>query len=344
MQLNPLTHLAIRKPFWGAPVVGTLVLLLFISSSSLAASTAPRQDEWVRQSPLPSARNLTGVSWATTTHGFASGEALTLIETLDGGATWRNVNLGTSTDPLYNVYCRDANNYFAIGNSGTGGPDIYRTTDAGTTWQRISSFPLGGSWYHLDFVSPTVGFMGGNGAVVRSQDGGATWILMSGYPSCPVIYGMDFRDTLVGLAGGDRVSTTDGGPGIFKTTDAGVTWVRKFSQSANDVLWLNDTTAIAIVGTSIYRSTNSGDTWSQISDQIFTGFDEMTLLPSGTIVGVSLSGDAWRSTDGGINWTQTLVGLGALPASWNVSFFDDQNGAIVGQGGFFFKTTDGGLT
>ena len=316
-----------------------------MGAAGASSVMAPALDEWVRQSPLPSARNLTGVAWATSTHGFASGEALTLIETFDGGVTWRNVDLGrTSTDPFYNVYCRDGSNCFAIGNSGTGGPDQYRTTDAGVTWQRVTSFPLGGSWYHIDFVSPTVGFMGSNGATVRTTDGGATWTSRSGYPSCPVMYGMDFRDTLVGLAGGERVSTTDGGPGIFKTTDAGVTWVRKFSQAANDVLWLNDTTAIAIVGTSIYRSTNSGNTWSQISSQISTGFDQMTLLPNGTVVGVSLAGDGWRSTDGGFNWTRTLVGPGALPASWNISFFDDQLGAIVGQGGYIFKTTDGGLT
>lgn len=298
-----------------------------------------------RQSPLPTARNLTGVAWATSAHGFASGEALTLVETFDGGASWRDVDLGsTSTDPLYNTYCIDGNICFAIGNSATIGRDIYRTINAGVTWQRITQFPLGGSWYHIDFVSPTVGFMGSNGATVSTTDSGASWVVKSGYPSCPVMYGMDFRDTLVGLCGGDRVSTTDGGPGIFKTTDAGVTWVRKFSQSANDVLWLDNTTAIAIVGTSIYRSTNSGDTWSLISSQIFTGLDEMTLLPNGTIVGVSPSGDAWRSTDGGFNWTRTLVGLGSLAASWNVSFFDDQLGTIVGQSGFIYKTADGGLT
>ena len=350
LRINSVTHLAPRTRFLGSAVVSTLAALLFTASSLMAATSAssalaPALDEWVRQSPLPSARNLTGVAWATATHGFACGEALTLVETFDAGATWRSVTLGgTSTNPFYNVYFRDANNGFVIGNSGTGGPDIYRTTDAGVTWQRITNFPLGGSWYHIDFVSPTVGFMGSNGATVRTTDGGTTWTLRSGSPSCPVMYGMDFRDTLVGLCGGDRVSTTDGGPGIFKTTDAGATWVRKFSQSANDVLWLNNTTAVAIVGVSIYRSTDSGETWTSISNQISTGFGQMALLPNGTIVGVSLSGDAWRSTDGGFNWTRTLVGIGALPASWNVSFFDDQLGAIVGQGGFIYKTTDGGLT
>jgi photosystem II stability/assembly factor-like uncharacterized protein len=155
---------------------------------------------------------------------------------------------------------------------------------------------------------------------------------------------MDFRDAQVGVAAGDRVSTTDGGPGIFKTTDAGGTWVRKSSESSSDVLWLNSTTAIASVLGPIFRSTDTGETWSQISSQLPTGLDKMALLPNGTIVGVSGLGDAWRSADGGLTWTQTLVGLGALPAVWSVSFSDNQIGAIVGQSGFIFKTTDGGLT
>jgi photosystem II stability/assembly factor-like uncharacterized protein len=318
---------------------------LIVIAALFWATASFGQNQWTRQSPLPAARNLTGVAWATSTHGFASGESETLVETSDGGGTWHNVNLGISpSDPFYNVYCRDADNCFVIGNGTGNGPDHWRTTNGGVTWQQITNFPNGGSWRQIDFVSASVGFMGSNGATARTMDSGATWTLMSGFPDCPVIYGMDFRDAQVGLAGGEKVSGNDPGPGIFKTTDAGVTWVRKFSQSANDVLWLNGTTAIATIGFSIYRSTNAGETWSEISGQISTGFLKMTLLPNGTIVGVSGQGDAWRSADGGFNWTQTLVGLGALPTSWNVSFFDNQLGAIVGQSGFIFKTTDGGLT
>ena len=65
--------------------------------------------------------NLTGVSWATATHGLASGEALTLVETFDGGLTWRDVNLGSpdTANPFYNVLCKDPQNYFVIANSAT---------------------------------------------------------------------------------------------------------------------------------------------------------------------------------------------------------------------------------
>lgn len=315
------------------------------AAAGSASVIAPLVDEWIRQSPIPTARNLTGVAWATATHGFAAGESITLLETFDAGATWRTVVLeNNATEPLYNAYCVDSQTCFVIGNSSTGGPDHWRTSNGGVTWQRITNFPLGGSWYHIDFVSPTVGFMGSNGAAVRTTDGGVTWTLRSDYRVCPVMYGMDFRNSLVGLCGGTKVGTGDDGPGIFKTTDGGMSWLRKFSQSANDVLWLDNTTALAIVGDSIYRSTNSGDSWSLLSSQIFTGLFEMTLLPNGTIVGVSGAGDAWRSTDGGVNWTRPLIGPGALPADWNVSFFDSQLGAIVGQSGYIFRTVDGGLT
>jgi hypothetical protein len=42
------------------------------------------------------------------THGFASGEALTLVETFDGGVTWSDVNLGSqnSSSPFYTFFAR----------------------------------------------------------------------------------------------------------------------------------------------------------------------------------------------------------------------------------------------
>ena len=52
---------------------------------------APLTEEWVLQSPLPTARNLWGAAWATPTHAFAVGDGLTMIETFDAGATWRDV-------------------------------------------------------------------------------------------------------------------------------------------------------------------------------------------------------------------------------------------------------------
>src|ERR1043166_4566865 len=175
MKTSPNTARVIEERRQRSAFVASITLILFTVLACLVSA----QDEWVRQSPLPTARNLTGVSWATSSHALASGDALTLIETLDSGTTWSNVDFGTSTNPFYNVLCRDAANCFVIGNSDSSSADNYRTTDSGATWQPIIGVPAG-SWYHIDFVSPTVGFMGSNGATARTTDGGATWGLMSG--------------------------------------------------------------------------------------------------------------------------------------------------------------------
>ena len=305
------------------------------------AAMAFSQGQWIRQSPVPGARNLTGVTWATADHAFISGESGTLLETQDGGATWSVIDLGIwPSDPFYNVYCRDANNCFVIGNSSTSGPDHFRTTNAGQTWQRIADFPLGGSWRQIDFVSQSIGFMGANGATARTVDGGASWQIMSAYPDCPVIYGMDFINETTGLVGGNRVSTTDGGPGIFKTTDSGATWVRKYPSSANDVLWLDQSTAVATVGVTIVRSTDAGETWFVVTEAISTGMSRMIKLQNGTIAGISFNGDLWRSSDGGLNWISTPTGGNGR----DIAFFDNLLGIIVGQGGTILKTTDGGDT
>ena len=92
-------------------------LTLILVAAFLWNTASFGQNQWTRQSPLPTARNLNGVAWATATHGFAAGESETLVETFDGGATWRTVNLGFApSDPFYNVYCRDAGNCFVVGN------------------------------------------------------------------------------------------------------------------------------------------------------------------------------------------------------------------------------------
>jgi photosystem II stability/assembly factor-like uncharacterized protein len=311
-----------------------LAVLLFLTFNTFA------QAQWIRQSPLPTGQSLNGVAWATPTHGFVSGDTTAFLETTDGGATWRTVNLpgASSSEPLYHIYFRDANNGFVGGNNN----DHWRTTDGGATWQQTPFFA--GSWYYTDFVSATVGFKSANGAFARTTDGGATWHIQAQYPQCPVIYGMDMRDAQIGLAGGNRVTNPDSGVGIFKTTDAGATWVRKFPSSANDVLWLNNSTAIATVGVSIYRTTDEGETWNAISNGISTGLGDMSLVDANTIVGVSPAGDIWRSSDGGFSWTRIVQGLGELPANWTVSFLDNLTGGVVGYGGLNYKTTDGGLT
>ncbi len=302
------------------------------------------QATWVKQSPIPTSNQLYDVAFPTPTRGFICGIAHTLFETTDGGNTWipRTLTGQFSDNPYYRIYFVDQNLGFITGNSLVNFPDIWRTVNGGTSWSQVTSFPQGGSWRHVDFVSSTVGFMGANGACVKTTDGGVTWTLRSGYPNCPVMFSMDFRDQNVGLVGGVIAST--GVQGIFKTTDGGATWSLKFPQSANVVAWLDTNTAIAVVGRDVYRSVNQGESWELYAPGPPTGLVSMAVVTPSLYVGVSSMGDIWRSTNGGQTWTLVMRGKGDLPDTWVVRFRDALNGWVVGKYGMIYKTTDGGLT
>ncbi len=299
------------------------------------------QAQLVPQTPVPTGRNLGGVAFNSPTHGFVVGENHHLLETLDGGNTWTTrMATGYSTDPFYTIKFADSQHGYLAGNS----QDAYRTTDGGATWTRMTSM-LGGSVRELDFITPTTGFAGYNGAISWTPDGGVTWQLRCGYPDAPIVFGMDFRDQSVGLAAGIRTTPYNDG-GIYRTTDGGRTWTLVFDGYANDVLWLDGQTALAPSGLDVVRSDDAGVTWYTINfGGIWTGAIEFARAGGSTVLGaVSAAGDIWTSMDLGSSWFQVVEGLGVLPANWAISFSDEQHGWVVGANGLTYRTTDAGQT
>lgn len=261
-----------------------------------------------------------------------------MLETFDGGATW-TPRTEFTPEPFYDVYFIDANNGFAIGNSSTTSEN-YRTTNGGATWTQFE-LPAG-SWREVKFVSATTGFVGANGAMSRTTDGGATWTLRSAYPDAPIVYGMDFASANVGFVCGYAAATDK--TGVFKTSDGGATWSLSLEAPCNDVVWIDSITAIAVGGTSVYRTTNAGSSWSEVTNGVDTGLLEIVRQGPSLLLGVSAKGDIWRSTNAGLTWIQVFDGLGDLPVSWNVGFADAQTAWVVGQGGLMLRSSDAGQT
>ncbi|MBI5864460.1 MAG: hypothetical protein HZB38_08130, partial [Planctomycetes bacterium] len=321
----------------------TLAHGVLLDARAIAATLAlvgAAEAQLVRQSPSPTGRNLGGVAFTSPAHGFVVGENHHLLETFDGGTTWvTRMATGYSTDPFYTIRFADSQHGYVAGNN----QDAYRTTDGGATWTPMASM-LSGSVRDLDFVTPTTGFAGYNGAFTWTPDGGATWELRSGYPDAPIVFGMDFRDENVGLAAGIRSTPWHDG-GVYRTDDGGRTWTLASDLGSNDVLWLDSSTAISVGGLDVLRSDDAGLSWYVVSSGLETGLAEVARAGnSSTLAGVSTGGDIWVSSDLGYSWAQMVVGIGVLPASWAVSFFDEMNGWVVGQGGITYRTTDGGYS
>lgn len=318
-----------------ATIGASIAIALLVLASPAGPATAAVG--WTRQSPSPTYRDLNGVGFASARHGFLVGDYRFLAETIDGGATWAVRSDGVyPADPYYDVVFLNASRGFIASNNAG-----YRTTDGGATWTPMAGVPAG-SWRRIDFVSDTLGWMGANGAVARTQDGGASWQLLLGYPDAPIVYGMDFWDAQAGLIAGNQLSI---GNGIFKSTDGGSAWTRKYDGYVNDVAFLDGAVAVAAGNDRLLRSSDGGETWVAVTPPgTGRGNSSITRVDPTTAVAVSDYGDIWRSTDAGRTWTLALTGIGTLPYGWRVSFVTGLDGWVVGPDGLVLRTTDGGAT
>lgn len=116
----------------------------------------------------------------------------------------------------------------------------------------------------------------------------------------------------------------------------------------------------AVRGDGIWKSTDGGNTWGQLSataDNVDFGYvNKIVVTNSGTVLAAcrgsdfndNVAGGIQRSTDGGTSWTQTGTGSPGEPRRWAADLEIASNGDIYGSFGLLygdgiFKSTDDGL-
>jgi photosystem II stability/assembly factor-like uncharacterized protein len=273
---------------------------------------------------------------------------------------WRNVgpNRGGRSIAVAGHADRPHTYYF-----GATGGGLWKTTDGGTTWAPTTDGQLGSSSVGAVAVAPSdpnVIYIGmgevqlrnnvipGDG-VYRSTDGGETWTHL----------GLEETQAIgrvrVHPKNPDRVYVAAlGHPfgeneqrGVFRSTDGGETWEKVLYQDTKtgavdlaldptnpDVLYASFWEVYRKPwklwsggdGSALYKSTDGGDTWTELSDN--DGFAEGVLGK----IGVSVSranpdrlyavveaedGGLYRSDDGGRTWTR----VNASRDLWQRSFY-----------------------
>jgi photosystem II stability/assembly factor-like uncharacterized protein len=274
------------------------------------------------------------VVWA-----LVNGESL--YRSVDRGTTWERRPVLPSLDGLHPAeisFVNDMEGWLAIP-TGTQCQQVrvilWRTTDAGTTWQMISSVDLssGHCARGLSFVDATHGFFGSwdpdNPPVIyRTANGGRTWALSKPLQDPPPINASPSRFANRPLrAGWVRASGT-----TLLVSASGVTWISpEYAFRSNDggATWTyvgtgpNLGNPIAFVTVSRWlqlarpsggnglpgepmETTDGGASWhSYESDYLDTGGPE--IIFSDSLVGYTSCptdcADLKRTVDGGVHWT-----------------------------------------
>jgi len=149
--------------------------------------------------------------------GGRSGNNGVVLRTLNGGITWEELNVNSSS-AVYGIYFTSPDTgYFSNFNG-----EISKTKDGGATWQKLSS-GTSNSLISLYFTNETTGYACGfEGTILKTTDQGATWDLITNKAN-EFYTDIIFLDEFVGFViGGDANSSS-----LLKTTDKGETWIEE---------------------------------------------------------------------------------------------------------------------
>ncbi|HLY58345.1 MAG TPA: hypothetical protein VKS60_22475 [Stellaceae bacterium] len=263
----------------------------------------------------------------------ANGFAPTVTRSLDGGATWSTVTVGTlnpatdkvgevGVDPQHPLTIYAAYETFDSTGALTG-TGIWKSTDGGTTWPTAGNVATPGEAYEIEvdpgnsnlIVATPLGHINPDG-VFLSTDGGATW-----KADGATVGFAPFRVTVSGPNGPyrDTIMVTGDG-GIARSADGGTSFKLKNGGLKAAVLYA---VASGSAGQPVYVGTpdgvlesDDGATWRNITSwtgdtEVFPlAVDFLTSTP--TLYAVTDT-SFYRSGDDGETWHALTIPAGTNP-------------------------------
>ena len=310
-------------------------LLLFLPAFFTITANA---QGWNWLNPTITGDDLIDVQFLDECTGCALGERGTVLKTLNSGKDWFEIY----SDPQFNIsafYGVDSDDLWLLGFHRPMVPpwvsalQLRRSTDGGKNWQVMfqSDSSEGGQYFNyglhdIYFINSSIGWaVGDSGLVLKTEDSGQSW---SG-TFIPTEYSLHqivaLNASQAYASGGEFYISFTGSDTSFswgelhKTEDGGSSWTTVYQDSIyfEDIFFLDNFNAHA------------------------TG-SKITVPYIGT---ERLEHYILKSTDGGINWGESII-TGGIGYSWptDIYFPTQQIGFATGYGGSTFRTFNGGNT
>lgn len=225
-----------------------------------------------------------------------AGSPAYVLKTIDGGTTWtehyKNIDSAIFLDGLG---FWDQNSGIIFGDPIQGKMQLLKTTNAGTTWQNISSN------LKQTLADGEAGFAA-SGTTIKTLPGGKVWISSGGTTSniyyssdygeswnvfkCPIWHGesttgpfsIDFYDAKNGVVvGGNYVKDKANDNNVWLTSNGGKTWTKPVTPVAgfrSGVAYINKNMVVATGTSGTDVSTDGGRNWKHIDDQSFNAVQQ----------------------------------------------------------------------
>ena len=358
------------------------VAALAFATAAGAAPVEEGHSGWLWGNPQPQGNTLREIEF-TGSRGYAAGDFGTLVRTDDGGGTWTGLRTGLiesiqhldvvspntvmiagrcalrRTDDGGGSFGRlpwtasDADCPSAIaavdfvnGDTGyvvTADKSVYRTTDGGETFARVTEVPGSGQPTDIAFLSPDTGLAitgaSGAGKIYRTTDGGNSWTEVQST-------GQGLNDLV--LVGGGVGYVVGDGKAMLRTDDSGQTWTPKplagpaGAPKLTGIDCADAQTCLITTdpGEVVLRTPDGGDTATAVtpaSEAILA----VDFASATRAVGVGGRGITVVSDDAGATWSR--VGERFIGSSFSrLRATNAQIAHMVGPDGTIARTVDGG--
>ena len=240
---------------------------------------------------------------------------LPISSSLAGDNTWTSIGLLGGNIEQFSFDPKNQNIIWAaVSQLG-----LYRSIDAGATWEIIESSPSEIEEVAISPADSNTVFVVGQLGVYRSVEAGINWQLINAHGSYAIA--ISPLDSNIIIIGGERrayVGVEEGG--IFQSTDGGETWIRAGGELPSDmvreIVFAPSAPYIiyAACFDGLYKSIDHGLTWKVAHN----GFISPPMLYSVAVdpydsdvvyMGTGQDG-IYRSSNGGESWQPIGTGLG----------------------------------
>ena len=289
--------------------------------------------------------------WINVTTGYLCGSSGCFRYTTNGGANWQGTNPPT-TGTMQRILVSGSTIYVG----GFDQVNIYSTTDNGTTWNTIP-FAASGQFstfniYAMDIVGSTILAAGTYGLMNKSTNAGANWQTASNHATVANMV------DIYAASGNGRVIAmgTDigGNDCIVYSTNGGNSWTNSgmiSTTNMSDLNMRNSNTGYVVGRFGLFwKTTNGGANWdtTRSNNGTLTPYfcngvdfiDDNTGWITGGVAGVGGNTKIWKTTDGGVNWTEQTQNYSG-PVGVRIEFLDANTGYTCGVNQVQ-KTTNGG--
>lgn len=310
------------------------------SGSIYRTSDSGKTWSWASPETTAYQYNIESLFFLNDTVGFATGFRGRILKTTDGGKNW------TAYSPHY----ADIKS-LSFGSATTGyasnGNKVYKTTNAGQNWLPLSTssgLPDNGSIDKAIFFSADTGIITSKAPLTahRTTDGGQTWSNASIGPGVyEYITSISFPNKKTGYV----VARNSSARYLFRTVDGGVSWNEvSTNENVNRVFFVNDSMGYGTSYPNVYRTIDSGKTWSLVLNGS-NDFGNENIHFINPAKGFFYNEHAYlkMTADSGKTWTW-LTAPDLYEDILAIDFFNDSVGYLTSANGKIYKTRDGGTT